>query len=264
MAAIMPATALVTRAMPALADGNDAQSAGWTGYTNSGGVGYSSVYLYGGPSSQGAVLASVPVNQAVTVAGYAAGETLAPANPIWYSVVTSQGSGWMYSGLVSRIPPVLQPAAAVAPPPGPLPAAIGNGRSIGISLSRQHLWAYDGGNVAWQADVTTGAPDKPTPPGLYAIQRKIPFFKFVSPWAPTSPFWYPDSPTHYALQFRSDGFYIHDAPWRPYYGPGTNLPHMDPDGTVRAGSHGCVNTQLDTIEFLAPWTPIGAPVNIIA
>lgn len=69
------------------------------------------------------------------------------------------------------------------------------------------------------------------------------------------------------MQFRSDGYYIHDAPWRPYYGPGTDLPHMDPDmdpdGTVRAGSHGCVNTQLVTIEFLAPWTPLGAPVSII-
>ena len=238
-------------------------STGWTGYANAGGVGYQYIYLYSGPSTESSWLANVPVNTALTVLAYAPGEVLSPPNPLWYQVSSPQGMGWVYSGLVSEIPPVLQPAAAVALPPGPIPTPVGNGRSIGISLSRQRLWAYDGGNVAWQADVTTGQPMAPTPPGLYTIQKIIPNFKFISPWPPSSPLWYPDSPTHYALQFRSDGYYIHDAPWRPYYGPGTELPHIDPDGTVRAGSHGCVNTQLATIQFLSPWVSIGTPVRII-
>lgn len=254
----LPVAALAARVTPALAAG------GWQGYANAGGNGYTYVYLYAGPSSDSAQLASIPVNQAVTVVGYATGEVLDAPNAIWYNVLSSRGSGWVYSGLVARTPPVLLPASAVAPPPGPVAGPIGGGRSIGLSLSRQHLWAYEGGTAVFDADVTTGAPDKPTPVGVFAIQAKIPNFKFVSPWPLGSPYWYPDSPTHFAMQFRGDGYYIHDAPWRPNYGPGTNLPHLDPDGTVRQGSHGCVNTMLATIEFLAPWTPIGAPVNIVA
>jgi hypothetical protein len=276
VAAGLPAALLATQAAPARADSAIVQqggqyvsiytaggATGWTGYANAGGVGYSYIYLYSGPSSESTWLANIPVNQPLTVYAYAPGEILAPPNPLWYNVSAPQGSGWVYSGLVSNIPPVTLPAAMVAPPLGPIPAPVGSGRSIGVSLSRQHLWAYDGGGVAWDADVTTGEPAKPTPTGLYAIQVKIPNFKFISPFPPGSPFWYPDSPTHYALQFRTDGFYIHDAPWRPYYGPGTDLPHLDPDGTVRAGSHGCVNTQLATINFLVPWTSIGTPVRII-
>jgi len=236
----------------------------WTGWVSSGGAGYQYAYLYSGPSSDSQWLANVPVNQAVSVTAYAPGEVLAPPNPLWYNVIAAQGSGWIYSGLVTEIQPVLLPASAVAPPAGPIPGPIGSGRSIAVSLSRQHLWAYDGATLAWQGDITTGMPDKSTPTGLYSVQKKIPSFKFISPYPVGSPYWYPDSPTHFALQFRADGYYIHDAPWRPYYGPGTDLPHLDPDGTVRAGSHGCVNTKLDTITFLAPWTPLGAAVLIVA
>ncbi|HEV7216206.1 MAG TPA: L,D-transpeptidase family protein [Chloroflexota bacterium] len=276
IAAGLPASLLAAQAAPAFADSKIVDQGGqyvttytpggangWTGYTSAGGVGYSYVYLYSGPTSQSTWLANVPVNQAVTVNAYAPGEILAPPNPLWFNVSAPQGNGWVYSGLVSNVPPVTLPASTVAPPPGPIPAPVGSGRSIGVSLSRQHLWAYDNGSVAWEAPVTTGGPEKPTPTGIYTIEAKIPNFKFISPWPPSSPFWYPDSPTHYALQFRSDGFYIHDAPWRPYYGPGTDFPHVDPDGTVRSGSHGCVNTQYATIAFLAPWTPMGAPVRII-
>ncbi|HEY8744410.1 MAG TPA: L,D-transpeptidase [Chloroflexota bacterium] len=276
MAAGLPAALVAAQAGPAFADSKIVQqggqyvstytagaATGWTGYTNAGGAAYTYVYLFSGPSSQTTWLANVPVNVPVTVNAYAPGEILAPPNPLWYNISSGQSTGWVYSGLISNTPPVTLPASAVAPPPGPIPGPIGPGRSIGVSLSRQHLWAYENGAVVWDADVTTGEPLKPTPTGIYSIEMKIPNFKFISPFPPGSTFWYPDSPTHYALQFRSDGYYIHDAPWRPYYGPGTDLPHMDPDGTVRAGSHGCVNTMLSTIEFLAPWTPLGAPVNII-
>lgn len=276
MVAGLPAALLAAQAAPALADTKIVQqggqyvstytaggATGWTGYANAGGAGYSEIYMYSEASSQSTWLANIPVNQPVTVNAYAPGEVLAPPNPLWFNISAQQGTGWVYSGLVSNIPPVTLPAAMMAPPPGPIPAPVGFGRSIGVSLSRQRLWAYENGAAVLVADVTTGEPLKPTPTGLYAIQVKIPNFKFISPFLPSSPFWYPDSPTHYALQFRSDGFYIHDAPWRPYYGPGTDFPHMDPDGTVRAGSHGCVNTEYATIAFLASWTSIGTPVRII-
>lgn len=235
----------------------------WTGWLNAGGVGYTYVYLFSQPNTESTLLASLPVNQAVTVIGYAPGEVLAPPNPLWYNVQSSAGTGWVYSGLVADVKPVLLSAAQVAPPPGPQPGPVTLGKCLSVSISRQHLWAYDNGQTVMETDVTTGMPGHDTPTGQYSIYQIIPHFKFISPWPAGSPYWYPDSPVHYALAFLEGGYYIHDAPWRPYYGPGTNLPHLDPDGTVRAGSHGCVNTPLKPILFLASWADLGTPVLII-
>lgn len=240
---------------------------GFAGYVYNGGVpSFTYAYLFSGPTTSAAWLANVPIGSPVMVVGASTGDELAPHNPIWYDVVAPQGGGWVYSGMITNIPPVSLTAAQVAPPPGPVPGPAGNGvgRSIWISLSRQHLYAYDGTTLAYDTVVTTGDPEKPTPTGYYVIQDKIPNFVFRSPWPVGSPLWYPVSPVHYAMLFREGGYYIHDAPWRPYYGPGTNLPHLDPDGAVRAGSHGCVNVPLVAETFLFGWTPIGAPVMIIA
>jgi lipoprotein-anchoring transpeptidase ErfK/SrfK len=275
-AALLPFAGATASVAPAFADTTETYQGGqevstytagsnqaWTGWASSGGVGYTYVYLFSEPNTESTQLASIPVNTPVTVIGYSPGEILAPPNPLWYNTQTPDGTGWIYSGLVTNVQPVLLPASAVAPPPGPIPGPVGTGLSIAVSLSRQHLWAYNGSSVYLDTDVTTGAPDTPTPTGLYYILAKIPNFKFISPWPAGSPLWYPDSPTHYALQFRDDGYYIHDAPWRLYNGPGTDLPHLDPDGTVRAGSHGCINTQYAPIMALASWAQVGTPVNII-
>ncbi|MCL4545278.1 MAG: L,D-transpeptidase family protein [Chloroflexi bacterium] len=238
-------------------------NAPWTGWLSSGGVGYTYVYLFSQPNTGSVLLASLPVNQPVTVIGYAPGEVLAPPNPLWYQVRSSADMGWVYSGLLSNVAPILLPASKVAPPPGPIPGPLAQGKCISISLSRQHMWAYQNGQVFLDTDVTTGEPGHVTPTGTFTILQKVPNFKFISLWPAGSPNWYPDSPTHYAMLFRDGGYYIHDAPWRPYYGPGTDFPHLDPDGTVRSGSHGCVNTPLKPMLALAAWTDLGTPVLII-
>jgi lipoprotein-anchoring transpeptidase ErfK/SrfK len=63
------------------------------------------------------------------------------------------------------------------------------------------------------------------------------------------------------MLFQANGYYIHDAPWRSFYGPGSNVVYGAP-GTNTGGSHGCVNTPYAAMAWLWNWTPIGTPVVI--
>jgi lipoprotein-anchoring transpeptidase ErfK/SrfK len=74
----------------------------------------------------------------------------------------------------------------------------------------------------------------------------------VSDFPRSSPYWYPPSWVQYTLWFRNDGYAIHDAPWRSYYGPGTE----------QAGSHGCVNVPMPTMETLFNWADLGTRVIV--
>lgn len=253
-------------ALSAFASTTTGWGGGFTGWVYNGGdAGIAYAYLFAGPGTDYAWVGNVPVGTSVNVIGYGNGPELAPHNPIWYQVQSPQGTGYVYSGLITNFAPVTAPAAALALPPGPVPgpATNGVGRSISISLSRQHIYAYDGTALVFDSIVTTGNPILPTPTGLYRIMTKQTGFVFRSPWPPGSPYWYPDSPTNYAMLFRDGGYFIHDAPWRPYYGPGTNFPHMEPDGVVRQGSHGCVNVPLQGEIFLFTFASIGTPVLVI-
>ena len=101
--------------------------------------------------------------------------------------------------------------------------------------------------------VTTGMPQLPTPRGSYAVQRKETDVTFYSLWPQGSPFYYSPEHINYAMFFRDIGYYIHDAPWRHAFGPGTQYPHTDPDGTHETGSHGCVNMPTRAAAALYAW-----------
>ncbi len=103
-----------------------------------------------------------------------------------------------------------------------------------------------------------------TPIGRYSVLSKHSPFTFVSPWPPGSPYWYETATSRYALRITGNGIYLHDAPWRPYYGPGTNVPHTDPDGVWRTGSHGCINMPFQAAAWLYGWAPAGTPVDVTA
>lgn len=135
------------------------------------------------------------------------------------------------------------------------------GKRIIISLSRQTLYAYDGTKLFVQTLVTTGNPSLPTPLGHYTVMGKYHPYEFISPWPVGSPYYYAPSPVNYAMLFRSGGYFIHDAPWRSAYGPGTNGPGQP--GTNYGGSHGCVNTPLGPMVSLYFWTPVGTPVDVV-
>ena len=104
----------------------------------------------------------------------------------------------------------------------------------------------------YDTDITTGRPALPTPPGQYSVLRKVSPWRMVSDFPRSSPFWYPPTWVQFTLWFRSDGYAIHDAPWRSAYGPGTEA----------HGSHGCVNVPMPLMSGLYHWADVGTPVRI--
>ncbi len=134
-------------------------------------------------------------------------------------------------------------------------------RRIVVSLKQQKMWALDGNKVLLSTLVTTGGPELPTPTGNYEIIDRESPFTFHSPFPPGSPFWYADSPTNFALLFQVNGYFIHDAPWRSYFGPGSNVVDGTP-GSNTTGTHGCVNTPYTAMAWLYNWATMYTPVQV--
>lgn len=152
-------------------------------------------------------------------------------------------------------------------PGKPVPAVTGqllypeDGKRIIVSLSRQALFAYEGTRLMKQTLVTTGNPALPTPLGTTTVMAKYSPYRFISPWPQGSPYWYAPSLSQYAMLFRDGGYFLHDAPWRQVFGPGSN-DHGAP-GTNYGGSHGCVNIPPAPMTFLFAWTTVGTRVDVV-
>ena len=138
-----------------------------------------------------------------------------------------------------------------------------NGQVVLVSLTQQWVWAYQDQRLVMASAATTGMPQLPTPTGVYHIMMKESNVEFYSPWPYGSPYYYTPEHVDYAMLFREGGFYLHSASWRHAFGPGTNVPHTDPDGTWETGSHGCVNLPVNAASALYGWIGIGATVIIV-
>jgi lipoprotein-anchoring transpeptidase ErfK/SrfK len=144
--------------------------------------------------------------------------------------------------------------AAVSPLQAELArATVGVGKVILISLANQSLTAYQDGVQYLHTLVTTGRPSLPTPPGTYSVLRKNTPWLMRSEYPPGSPGYYTPSWVSWVLWFRSDGYGIHDAPWRGTYGPGTQV----------YGSHGCVNVPHSSMAQLFGWADLGIKVIVV-
>ena len=128
---------------------------------------------------------------------------------------------------------------------------------IAVSLSGQHLWAYEHGKVTMETDVTTGRPALPTDIGPMSVLRKSSPWKMHSPWGRGSPYWYPDTVVRKVLWFTDTGEGLHDAVWEPLslYGPGGQY--------TSSASHGCIHLPGYTVDTLFDWAPVGTPVIVI-
>lgn len=116
-------------------------------------------------------------------------------------------------------------------------------RVVVVSLSEQAMRVYENGKLVKAFQVVTGQPDLATPPGNWWVEGKKHPTVFKSSAPKNSPEWYPDTKINYAMQYHSNGYFIHDAWWRTQFGRGANFPHLDEGGSAfsRGGSHGCVN-----------------------
>ena len=137
------------------------------------------------------------------------------------------------------------------------------GQVILVSISQQWLWAYQNRALVIASPITTGMPQLPTPRGVYHLMAKESNVMFYSPWPPGSPFYYTPEHINYAMLFRVGGFYLHDAPWRQLFGPGSNVPHTDPNGTYETGSHGCVNMPTPAAAALYSWIGYNVTIEIV-
>lgn len=134
-------------------------------------------------------------------------------------------------------------------------------RVIVVSLREQVARMYDNGALVKALNVTTGAPDLPSIPGIHCIQDKQTNTVFKSPDPVGSPNYYAPTPIHFAMYYSDYGYELHDAWWRSWFGKYSNLPHYDPSA-FNGGSHGCVNFALSDIPWLYDWSSIGTPVII--
>ncbi len=121
-----------------------------------------------------------------------------------------------------------------------------------VSLSEQAMRVYQNGKLVNAFLVTTGRPEKPSPPGTWWVEGKKSPTVYKATVPQSSPYWYPDTPINYSMQYHSNGYYLHDSWWRADYGPGTNFPHQDASGDSYSfnGSHGCVNIAKDNAAWL--------------
>lgn len=131
---------------------------------------------------------------------------------------------------------------------------------IDLNLKTQSIAAYEGGKQVRLSLITSGRPELATPTGVYSVMDKLSPYTFISPWPKGHKWWYPTAESNFALRFRYGGLYIHDAPWRTVYGPGTN--GSGRSGADSTGSHGCVNVPYEMMAWLYSWSEVGTPIII--
>src|SRR6266699_1856255 len=122
-----------------------------------------------------------------------------------------------------------------------------NKKVIVVSLEEQAMRVYQNGKLVNAFLVTTGRPYRQSLPGTWWVEGKQSPTVFKANVPQSSPYWYPDTPINYAVQYHSNGYFIHDSWWRADYGPGTQFPHQDASGDIYSaqGSHGCINMAKD-------------------
>ncbi|WP_375479343.1 L,D-transpeptidase [uncultured Jatrophihabitans sp.] len=114
-----------------------------------------------------------------------------------------------------------------------------------VSISKQHLWACEGGRQVDETAVTTGATvdDDQTPLGSWRVQAKQRDRYLIGRD-------YKDY-VHYWVPFNGD-FGLHDAPWQTMPFGSKNWP--------TEGSHGCVHVPTATMAWLYRWVGVGDTV----
>ncbi len=138
------------------------------------------------------------------------------------------------------------------------------GQAIIVSFTEQTMRLYLNGELVGWMYVVTGQRAAQSPPGLWHVLSKQTHLVFKSSEPKGSALWYPDTPINYALMYHTGGYYLHDATWRWYFGPGANLPHADYSSGRYSdtGTHGCINMTLANAQKLYNWANVGIPVIV--
>lgn len=137
-----------------------------------------------------------------------------------------------------------------------------SGRVVMVSLREQVARFYENGKLVYWSYVTTGRPEKPSPPGFHTAMDKEYHIEFKSGDPQGSALWYAPTPINYAILYANYGFFLHDAYWRAKFGPGSNLPHPNDGLAFNDGSHGCINFPEINMAWVWDWTPLYSPIVV--
>lgn len=80
------------------------------------------------------------------------------------------------------------PKATPVPTPEPPAPKSAKGKIVYISLTKQHMWAYDTGRQVYSFVISSGLPDRPTKPGTFRVLSKIPT-AWSNIWQLSMPWW---------------------------------------------------------------------------
>lgn len=138
------------------------------------------------------------------------------------------------------------------------------GQVVVVSLAEQAMRVYQDGKLVNAFQVVTGKPGHASLPGHWQIESKVTNTTFTSGKKPGEEGYYPPTPIAIAMQYHSDGYFIHQSWWRSQYGPNQQFPHLDPHGTLFAndGSHGCINMSTPDVTWLYNFAQVNT-TNII-
>jgi hypothetical protein len=163
-------------------------------------------------------------------------------------------------------------------------------RVIVVSLAEEKARLFENGKLVVDGnglpeafDVTTGAPTKPSVPGIHCLMSKKSPDVFKSPDPPGSPYYYNPTPVSFSFGYSLYGYFVHDGWWRDCgiihpngsenciggMGYRTNLPHLDPIA-FNGGSHGCLNFHLvdyehgqrHDMQIVYNFAEVGTPVIV--
>jgi len=196
-------------------------------------------------------------NTTVTIYATVSGQVVWDGISSWYRVSPLNSSPlYIYGGLVAVISGNINSVSVNSSVPS------GQGKIIVVSISQQELAAYDNGKLFVSTPIATGRPELPTPTGTYHFFAKYSPYTFISPWSTGSPYYYVPVTANYAMEWAQGGYFLHDAPWRGYFGKGANNWHWDPKMGDDPGTHGCINLPTAPMSQIYSWATIGTTLQI--
>lgn len=212
-----------------------------------------------------------PPNTTVTIYATVSGQIISGDSSTWYRVSSFTGSPlYIYGGDLTTASSGNTNATTTSAPAGntasvsaTTSAPTGQGKIIVVSISQEELDAYDNGQLFVSTPVATGRPQLPTLLGTYHIFGKYSPYRFISPWPVGSPYYYAPVTANYAMEWAAGGYFLHDAPWRGYFGKGANNWHWDSLMGEDPGTHGCIDVPTGPMSQLYSWATSGTTVQVV-
>jgi lipoprotein-anchoring transpeptidase ErfK/SrfK len=144
--------------------------------------------------------------------------------------------------------PVNKPGQTSLPPMLPTLGSLSN-KHIVVSINAQRMYVYENNRLIWNWIASTGEPERPTIPGRYRVQDKIPNAR-SNVWSLWMPYWL--------------GIYWAGSVENGIHGQVT----FDRGGRLWEGAlgtritFGCVMISDENAKQLYEWAEIGTPVSI--